>query len=520
MRLRYGIAGALGFSLALLPMAKAVAQTAARVVMAVGEVAAQRGSDRAKLTQGSDVRVGDSVTTAAQSHAQLRFSDEALVALRPESEFLIDGYSFQSPGSGPERAVFRLVKGGFRTVTGQIGRVNRDQYQVLTTQATIGIRGTHYELLICAPLQCARRDGTAAPAGLYGGVYEGRVAVAARGEQAEYGAREYFFVPDNDVPQRLLTPPEFMLTRISAPTPRQNIAELRVGQPPTSTLVRAGGRNTNGMPDPSGDDLYQSTEDLDRPILQPPPPPPPPTPPPPPIPPAPTPPPAPPTFSGTIGALSSSTTFVDASTNQGLSVTLDSNAAVTAINSAGFNATLGTATLADVGANALAGNLNWGRWAGAGSTIIAGQTNLSGQPLHYIYGAAATNLPTLGQVTYTPVGGTLPTMSANGQTGTLVSGGVVLIDFGQAFAQLTGLQVGFTNATYTMSGGASLLPGGRFSTNQATVGCVGNACASAPTGGFDGFLVGNTGTGLGLGYNINASVGLPNFIRGVVGYRR
>lgn len=519
MRLRYGIAGILGCSLALLPMAKAVAQTAARVVMAVGDVAAQRGAERAKLAQGSDVRVGDRVTTAVQSHAQLRFSDEALVALRPESEFLIDGFSFQTPGSGPERAVFRLVKGGFRTVTGQIGRVNREQYQVLTTQATIGIRGTHYELLICAPLQCTRRDGTAAPAGLYGGVYDGRVAVAARGEQAEYGAREYFFVPDNDVPQRLLTPPEFMLTRVNAPAPRQNIAALRIGQPPESALARG------GLQSALGDDPYQSTEDLSRPPLPPPAPPPQPPTPPPPVPPTPpTPPPPPPVFSGTIGAFSGAANLVDASTTSGLSVTLNGTGAVTAISSQTFNASLGTATLADVGQDLAAGNLNWGRWAGAGSTIIAGPTNLSGQPLHYIYGAAATNLPSLGQVTFTPAGGTLPTMSLNGQTGTLVSGGVVLIDFGQAFAQLTGLQVGFTNAVYSMSGGAGLLPGGRFSSNPQLLAasCIGNGCLPIQLGGtgFDGFLVGNTGTGVGLGYNFSVGAGVPNFIRGVVGYRR
>ena len=301
MRLRYGIAGALGFSLALLPMAKAVAQTAARVVMAVGDVAAQRAADRVKLTQGSDVQVGDRVTTAVQSHAQLRFSDEALVALRPESEFLLDGYSFQSPGSGPERAVFRLVRGGFRTVTGQIGRVNRDQYQVLTTQATIGIRGTSYELLICAPLQCTRRDGTAAAAGLYGGVYDGRLAVAARGEQAEFGAREYFFVPDNDVPQRLLSPPEFMLTRVNAAPARQNIASLQIGQPAgdSSVWIRVSQQHTSALED----DRYQSTEDLSKQRLALPPPPPPPQPPTPPPPtPPPVPPPTPPTFNGTIGA--------------------------------------------------------------------------------------------------------------------------------------------------------------------------------------------------------------------------
>ena len=90
--------GAFGLTLAMLPIAKAVAQTAGRVVMAVGDVTVQRTNDRVKLAQGGEVRVGDRVITGPQSHAQLRFSDEALVALRPDSEFQIDGYSFQSPG--------------------------------------------------------------------------------------------------------------------------------------------------------------------------------------------------------------------------------------------------------------------------------------------------------------------------------------------------------------------------------------------------------------------------------------
>jgi len=41
---------------------------------------------------------------------------------------------------------------------------------------------------------------------------------------------------------------------------------------------------------------------------------------------------------------------------------------------------------------------------------------------------------------------------------------------------------------------------------------VGNGCAAAPTGDFNEFLVGNMGTGVGLGYNINASMSPPNFI--------
>jgi len=48
---------------------------------------------------------------------------------------------------------------------------------------------------------------------------------------------------------------------------------------------------------------------------------------------------------------------------------------------------------------------------------------------------------------------------------------------------------GLTNAEYRMSGGAALLPGGRFSTNQATIGCVGNGSQRhAPEASTDSWL--------------------------------
>ena len=203
--------------------------------------------------------------------------------------------------------------------------------------------------------------------------------------------------------------------------------------------------------------------------------------------------------------------------------TLNQAGAVIAINDPNVRATLGTAMLADVGSDALAGNLNWGRWAGAGSMIQTGPIgdpiDQSGQPLHYIYGNAATNLPTSGRVNYNPVGGTSPTMSLNGQTGTLVSGGQVAIDFGQATASLVGMQVGLASAVYSMSGNASLIAG-RFTDFAPTTSCSGGGCLAIQGASFDGFLVGNTGTGVGLGYSFDVSSGLANHIRGVVGYRR
>ena len=121
--------------LALLASASALAQIG-RVVLSVGDVALVRGADRVRVSAGATLGVGDAIVTGADGHAQLRFSDDALVAIKPGSEFRIEAYNFNGRADGSERAVFRLVRGGFRTLTGQIGQVNRDTYQVLTTQAT------------------------------------------------------------------------------------------------------------------------------------------------------------------------------------------------------------------------------------------------------------------------------------------------------------------------------------------------------------------------------------------------
>ena len=90
---------------------------------------AVRGGERMRLVGRCDRSRRRQVATAAQSHAQLRFSDEALLALKPESEFRIEQFAFADRTDGNERAVFRLVRGGFRTLTGAVGRVEPGHLQ-------------------------------------------------------------------------------------------------------------------------------------------------------------------------------------------------------------------------------------------------------------------------------------------------------------------------------------------------------------------------------------------------------
>lgn len=118
---------------------------AAQIDFAAGPVTAvsATGTQR-QLTKGAEVGNGDTIRTGDGGRAQVRFSDGAMVSLQPATEFRIDNYQFANKPDGQEKGFFSLLKGGMRTITGLIGRSNRDNYKVTTSVATIGIRGTEY----------------------------------------------------------------------------------------------------------------------------------------------------------------------------------------------------------------------------------------------------------------------------------------------------------------------------------------------------------------------------------------
>ncbi|HTS23909.1 MAG TPA: FecR domain-containing protein [Casimicrobiaceae bacterium] len=462
---------------------------AGKVVFAVGDVVAVRGASRVPLSAGSPLEVGDTIVTAAQSHAQLRFSDDALVALKPDSEFRIERYSFSGHDDGTEVAVFRLVKGGFRTLTGQIGKLSGDRYQLLTTQATIGIRGTHYQVQICGPRQCMD-NGQAAKSGMYGAVYEGRIAVANAFGAEEFGIDELFYVPDGEAPLRWLAPPLFLSDKL---TPRTSSAkseggDLRFGKVPDSEVNAA-------IPAPGF--TYLATEDLDRISLT----------------------------NGVTALVGSDrdTLELDRTTDPNLKLTIDAQGRLTGFENASLTASLGSASIVDSGHDDSSTGLNWGRWQGSGSTIAQRLGNdivhNDGGNLHYIYGTTATALPTSGQVQYAALGGTRPTDSGTGQVGTLLSGGTISVNFTTAQLALSGLSVGFANATYTMGGTASIA-NGAFATAGigATGACSGAGCQPLIASNFTGFLAGPGGAGIGLDYYFNTRTG--GVIEGVAGYKQ
>ncbi|MES2884276.1 MAG: hypothetical protein V4709_05700 [Pseudomonadota bacterium] len=203
--------------LLLASCAATAAESAGKVIMLTGRATAL-GSDGSvrKLSKNDEVFAGDLVNTGVSSYINLKFADGSFFLLRPETRFQVEQFEYaeskpttpvaaptptaapapsgapaatppqpaasstspaaaattvpppaaapaplvtasQSSSSGTSRAFFRLVKGGFRSVSGVIGKLNREDYRVTTPVATIGIRGTVYSARLCQGA-CEDRD--------------------------------------------------------------------------------------------------------------------------------------------------------------------------------------------------------------------------------------------------------------------------------------------------------------------------------------------------------------------------
>jgi|CXWL01.1.fsa_nt_gi hypothetical protein len=110
---------------------------------------------------GARVGTGDTVVTGTGAYVRMQMTDGGEMVMRPESQLKVESYKFNEQKPAEDNFVFRMLKGGLRTVTGLIGkRGNRDAYSLRTATATVGIRGTQFDLRVCAANCGALADGT------------------------------------------------------------------------------------------------------------------------------------------------------------------------------------------------------------------------------------------------------------------------------------------------------------------------------------------------------------------------
>lgn len=191
-----------------LPLARA---EAGRFQFVAGEVRLVQADGRERSAEkGFEVNEGDTIVTGKTGTAQLRMADEGMIALRADSVLKVDTYRYQGKEDGSERGVLALIKGGFRTLTGFIGRSNKRAYLVRTPTATIGIRGTDHE-----PFHIPADGWSGAPgaeAGSYDKVNTGETYIETAGGRVELAANQIGFaaIDPQATPVRLPAMPGFM----------------------------------------------------------------------------------------------------------------------------------------------------------------------------------------------------------------------------------------------------------------------------------------------------------------------
>lgn len=119
-------------------------QPVARVSMAVGD--AQRIGASGQVTPlslGTQLSEQDRIITGKDAMVILIFSDQARVALRPDSELLIRRYKVDPNGAETELQL-DLLRGTVRQISGRAAQKQPERYRLNTPIAAIGVRGTDF----------------------------------------------------------------------------------------------------------------------------------------------------------------------------------------------------------------------------------------------------------------------------------------------------------------------------------------------------------------------------------------
>lgn len=447
----------------------AQAEVVGRVLVSVGDNAALRAGKEVKLVAGTPVETGDTLRVGDASNLQVRFTDEAIMALRPNSSVRIDDYAFANKAE-TDKSIFSLLRGGLRTITGVIGRNSRSNYAVKTETSTIGIRGTHYNIVDCKG-DCRNPDGSLGQNGTFGGVTDGRISVRNEAGEREFGKNEFFHVLSKlDLPVGLISPPGFLRDRLEGQAKSRGRDKAPAGGTGSESGGTAGGTGSSTQPSIATTTVFTTdtlgTNDFvpaDQPIVK-------------------------------ASLINPSFAFAGAWAgyyNDGfgnvpdgghdgiqvifnggnLSSVTDDGLAAAAVAAGGFvslwlnpfsgsytwedsydgtvHSTISKGAAVEVGTDSAA-NLTWGRALIDWSDTYATWSESGKEWDHFVIGDPVTALPTSGNYLYNWIGGTSPT-DAYGAVGTRTSGGSINVSFG---ASNIGMQT-VTPITWTMPAGSA-----------------------------------------------------------------
>jgi hypothetical protein len=188
-------------------------QVAGTIVHLSGPLMARKADGTVKvLALSSEVESGDTLVSEKTTYAQVRFIDNSEITLRPGTTFKIEDFAYDGGKPEADSAAFSLLKGGLRSITGLLGKRNKEKFSLKTPSATIGIRGTTFVVNYVAPPVPALSGTGAAqqhpetpgapvlPPGLHLQVLDGMIVVTNNGGSLGFQAGQFGYVPNLNQP--------------------------------------------------------------------------------------------------------------------------------------------------------------------------------------------------------------------------------------------------------------------------------------------------------------------------------
>lgn len=205
---------------------------AAVVTHLSGALVAQQADGKSRLLSvKSEVQPGETLVTQDNTYARLKFQDGAEIVLRPNSQLAVKDYVYKPEEPKQDNQALSLLKGGLRMVTGFLGRRNPDRVNVTTATATIGIRGTHFGLLMCQGdcIGIPTVSGQPPADGLHIDVADGAIQVSNPVGRQIIGAGQFGFVGSLHVPPTIVPPNQGIRVTMPPQISQNNAAGRTLG---------------------------------------------------------------------------------------------------------------------------------------------------------------------------------------------------------------------------------------------------------------------------------------------------
>lgn len=176
---------------------------AGTVMQLSGPLMVKKADGKVKLLAiKSEVEQGDTLLTEKDSYALIKLIDNSEITLKPNSSVVIEQFSYTAEQPDGDHAIFSLLKGGLRSVTGLLGKRNKERFEMKTPAATIGIRGTTFIASYVPPTALGGPALPKAPApaalppGLYVQVLDGLIHVTNPAGSQNFAAGQFGFTPN------------------------------------------------------------------------------------------------------------------------------------------------------------------------------------------------------------------------------------------------------------------------------------------------------------------------------------